>query len=221
MIKSFIRGLTVFFLSGAWVMSAHALVFDLNCIIGGGNQGNGTCTPSPSYGTITITDNGSSVSVTVDLVNTGQKVLEVYLNFDPALDESGWASPVGILADEDQQKPGGYAKSMDLEIPGTGNLGFEPQSFDISKLLTDLDPSTFDFTDAVNDLIFAAVHIGACGPAGPATCQPGQTGENSIFVGALEAGQVPEPGTIALIGVALLALMGVMRRRAPRPVGAR
>ena len=62
------------------VKRVEALTFDLNCIISGSS-----CTPSVSFGTVVLTDNGSNVDITVDLVGSGvHKIMSVNLNYDDA-----------------------------------------------------------------------------------------------------------------------------------------
>ena len=48
------------------VTRVEALTFDLNCIISGSG-----CAPSASFGTVTLTDNGNNVDITVDLAGSG------------------------------------------------------------------------------------------------------------------------------------------------------
>jgi hypothetical protein len=49
-------------LGALWIGAAQALVLDLNCVIS-----NGACTPSASYGQITIITIAAGVEVEVDL----------------------------------------------------------------------------------------------------------------------------------------------------------
>jgi hypothetical protein len=42
------------------------------------------CSPSATYGTVTLTDNGNNVDLTVSLVGGAQKILAVYLNYNDA-----------------------------------------------------------------------------------------------------------------------------------------
>ena len=136
---------------------AQALTFDLNCVLSSAG-----CTPTVSYGTITLTDSGNSVLVSVNTVGSGvNKVLEFGLNMNPSLNNSGWSiTGTTITANEDAIQADGYtAGKFDLNVPSNGNLGFEPFSGTISKTSTNLDPSTFDFNDT-NNVFRAFVHIG-------------------------------------------------------------
>lgn len=193
------------------VAPVHALTFDLNCVLSSSG-----CAPSVSYGTITLTDNGNSVNVTVDLVGAGiHKIQEFGLNFNPSLDNAGWSvTGTTVTANEDAIQANGYtAGKFDLDIPSTGNLGFEPFSGTISKTSTNLDPATFDFNDT-NNLVRGFVHIGniSCTANG---CTPGVGGADSLWVGARPS-TVPEPASVILLGSGLVSigLWGMKRRKA-------
>lgn len=146
-----------------------------------------------------------------------------YWDTDPAV--------LGVRADEDNIKADGYKGLFDLYIPDGGNFG---DFGDVTFLLKledgaggwfNLSPDMFNFKDFDDgkggNLLYLAAHIGNCGPTREdpklSTCTPSLTGPDSIWVGASNGGIVPpdvipEPGTLALFGIALAA-MGVTRRR--------
>ncbi|RJQ21237.1 MAG: PEP-CTERM sorting domain-containing protein [Nitrospiraceae bacterium] len=192
-----------FFVIGAVADKAQALVFDLNCVLSSSG-----CSGSPSWGTITLTNNGNKVDITVDLVDlidSGKlKVLEVDLNYNDDLFSNSSAFDLGgsdkIKVDEDKIKADGYSTGkFDLQLPKKGNLGFEPYTGTIVLADTNLSPDDFNFMDT-SGLLWAAVHIGNIDDAG-----------NSIWIGSKNT--VPEPGTIILLGTGLLGIGLYGRKR--------
>ena len=217
----------------AWSAPSAALVFNLDCIISGAG-----CAPSASYGTVTLTDNGNDVTISVDLVGDDiQKVLAVVLNYDDSIfgpgDDFGTTNDTspppgdtnGVLENENGITADGYPGRLDLQIPESGSLepgNVEPFVDNITLASFNLDPTHFDFTDTL-DAIFAAVHIGQCGPDEPAVCLPGTGGDNSIWVGSLTSENgggpptgIPEPRAISLLALGLMGLGYVARRRSRR-----
>jgi hypothetical protein len=206
-----------------WSRPAGAvpISYDLNCIISAG------CVNEivvPSYGTVTFDDNTgdpTTVDVMIELVRTSQIVQQIWFNYDDAQFANNafvFSGDVTTgIVDENNQKPDGYPNdTFDIQVPATGTFSGDPEpyTFTISLPFVDLDPSDFDFQDVLQH-IFVAVHIGNCGPSQPGICAPGQTGNNSIFVGSLGASivfSVPEPGSLSLFGAGLLSLWLLGRR---------
>ena len=203
---------------GLWPAHSAAISFDLNCIV----TGNNTCTSSLTYGTISFTDNAgdtNAVDVTVDLVGTGQRIQNVVFNYNDATFENNAFSispeTVGV-AENGKTMPPLNGLFFDLQVPANANMNTaDPYVGTLTLAGFNLNPEDFNFKDSTGTL-FAAVHIGTCGP-NDGTCLPGQTGENSIKVGAPGDGltPVPEPTTLLLLGSA--AGIGLVQRWRRRP----
>jgi len=203
--------------AGFWPASGEALSFNLNCIMTGSN----TCTPSVSYGTISFVDNGNGVDVQVDLVGTGQRIQTVLFNYDDNkfANDAFAIAPSVTVAENANTLPPFNGGGFDLQIPSQANMNTpDPYLGTLTLVSVNLDPADFNFKDSSGTL-FAAVHIGTCGPNEPATCLPGQTGTNSIKVGALgdPLTPVPEPATLLLWGTTVAGVGFLKRwRRQPR-----
>jgi PEP-CTERM motif len=176
--------------------SAGTIVYDLNCELGS----KGCTTLATSAGTVTLTDSGDEVDVTVFFSLATQSVFKLWLNYDDASFSN--LSFVG-LADENNQKADGYSKGkFDLELtaPGANN----PYTFTLA--LTgggNLDPEDFDFRDSAG-LFFVGVQGNS----------PGDFNGSTVYSTSTppDTSPVPEPGTLLLFGSGLIAAAARRRR---------
>jgi hypothetical protein len=183
-----------------WVPAyAGPIAYQLDTVVSGN-----TLTPTPSYGTVTYTDSGNSVVLTIDLARSSWKALAITMNFNDAkFGNTGWSvsgDSTTIDVSENQIKADGYSLGMfDIEIPDTGNLkGTEPYSITISHTGSNLDPADFDVTATGG--LYNVVHIGNLDDCG-----------DSIWVASHDPVPAPEPATFAFLGLGLTAL-GFLRR---------
>lgn len=188
-----------------------ATVYKLNQII----SSKGVSSSPVSYGTMTLTDNGDAVDFLIDLVDpsTGKpmKILQVYLNYDDSIFDSNVHdfNPSGspfIREDENSiTSAGGYVDAWDLEVPATGNFGYEPQSFTVTLPGFDLNPEHFSFTDNRGGNLIGGVQIGSIGGK-KRYLHLGEPPDH--LIGALS---IPIPSAIWLLGSGLISILGVRR----------
>jgi hypothetical protein len=150
--------------------------------------------PRRSYGTLTFTNAGAN---TVDIgvsLNGGLplSVQDIFLNYN----QVKFNSTSMFTATVTGASPTVTNSENGLTVNGSGNY---PGKFDLS--ISKLTQGGADFTIVLSaigltaiDLVGfldtagnfdAAVHWQNCGPNGNGTCQPGQTGNNSLVVGEL------------------------------------
>jgi hypothetical protein len=170
------------------------------------------CASSPgSYGSLTFTNDGTNtVDIGVNVSGSGGSIQYIALNYNETKFNSnsvftatigGNSVTVGNSENgESLNGTGNYAGLFDLLIPPTGTITQAGSNFTIALTATGLTAADLvGFTDTLGNFD-AAVHLQDCGPAS-GTCQPGQTGSNSLVVGEL----VPAPA----IGHGLLVLLAV------------
>jgi hypothetical protein len=180
----------------------------LDCPIVNGHA----CTSSPgSYGTVTFTNAGANtVDIGVNVTGSGDSIQYIALNYNETKFNSsstftatinGGAVTVGNSENgESLNGSGNYPGLFDLQIPPNGTITQAGNNFTIVLTATGLTAADLaGFLDTAGNFD-AAVHLQNCGP-NSGTCQPGQTGNNSLVVGEL----VPAPP----IGHGLLVLLAV------------
>lgn len=213
----------------AWISppaKAATISFDLTCTLNG-LATNGSCSPGPSFGTVTLTDltgvDAGKVEVEVDLgFPASQKFRDLMLNYSGAAtsitdDDAG--NTVTLSADSFSIAP--YNGLFD--VGGTGGQGWSATTAGpyTTILSGDAALSTTDFTtlDSLGNL-YAAIHIqdigsatgGDCDGSGtkPA-CVPGMPGPGSLKIGAPSV--IPEPTSAFLAFGALVGLIVATCRR--------
>jgi hypothetical protein len=188
------------------------VIFDLNCVLF-----NGGCAASAfNFGNVTIDDlgGGGGVSVTVD-TSHGGKYKDLFLNLTSA--PASLTSPA-IYASNGLFLTPYHQGAFDVGTSDGPDKGFDGlDNVPFSILGTGFSELSFIALDS-NGLVHVAVHLQQvdCAALGW-PCTNDDDGEGSIKVGGTlrlpgDDPPIPEPATIALVGIGLVAA-GVIRRK--------
>lgn len=211
-------------LAGLLASAAHAatITSQLNCPIVSGTA----CTSTTaSYGTITFTDVTGGVDIGVALTS-GTTVQDINFNYTTgstatpitATITGGSFSNSAVTVDNSPNNislggSGNYSGLFDVSIPTNGTITQAGSNFTVA-LFTTLTASTIASSLDTNGLFDFAVHLQNCGP-NSGTCQPGQTGQNSLVLGEAATTPVPtpEPSSLLMLGSGILGAAGMFHRR--------
>ena len=187
-------------------MTANAVPFSFDCI---SNNNATDCQTGESQFVLDVVDSGSTVSMTFSNVGpfassitdiyfdwqSGSALFPVGLSEGPGVDFSWGASPSNV--------PGGNSIGFSSNLSADSDSPTQPNGANPGEYVT----FNFygSFTDILNDLVSGDLRVAlhAQGFAG---------GGSESFVNVGRPTSVPEPGTLALFGLAI-AGMGVARRK--------
>jgi hypothetical protein len=216
-----LKKLATFCFVGLLASVTHAATFtsQLNCPVVGGS----VCTSTTaSYGTVTFSDTATGVNIGIGL-GTGLTVQDINFNYTSAsvvpitASINGTTVAVTNTPNSVILNGSGNYGFFDVSIPSTGTLTTYGSNFTVNLTTTLTATNIFNSLDTQGNFDFA-LHLQNCGP-NSGTCQPGQTGNNSLVVGEVPGtnSPVPEPTSIALLGTGMAGLAAMLRRRVQSP----